>query len=163
MAYSEESDLLTGSIPTPQYLSPVKFVSDAADEVDSKLGFLYKTPIVLTDTPENRPALLLLKRINNFIATGRLIMAVASPDEDSRVHAYASRLVNEAYKSLDMIANGSIELGDAEKLTQPAEPVVLPLVAYGDPESNVEAFYDRIANPEYTFLSPQSVPRGMIR
>lgn len=155
MAYSEASDLLTGSIPTPQYLSPDGFVNDAADEIDSKLGFVYQTPIQLSEAdPEQRPAALLLKRINNFIATGRLLMAVASPDEETRIHAYAEHLIAEAYASLDLILKGEIELGsDLPRVEQPVEPEVLPLVVYGDAESNVEAFYDRVANPDYRFLS----------
>lgn len=151
MAYSEPTDLLTGSIPTPDYLSPEGYVNDAADEIDSKLGFIYKTPIALDEADDaTRPARLLLKRINNFLATGRLLMAVASPEENNQVHAYAERLVGEAYASLDLIAKGVIDLG-AERLPGEAEATVVPLVVYGDAESNVEAFYDRIANPDYTF------------
>jgi hypothetical protein len=41
MAYSAVTDLLTGDLPLPSYVSPVKFVDDAADEIDSKIGFLY--------------------------------------------------------------------------------------------------------------------------
>lgn len=163
MAYSADTDLLTGSIPTPDYLSPAKFVSDAADEIDSKLGFIYETPIVLEEAdPATRPARLLLKRINNFLATGRLLMAVASPEEDDRVHAYASRLINEANLSLGMIAKGEIDLAEVGAVKLPAAdgPEMRPLVKYGDAESNVEAFYDRVANPDYHFFTENGLPIG---
>lgn len=160
MAYSEPEDLLTGAIPTPAYLSPAGYVNDAADEIDSKLGFIYVTPIDLDETDDaTRPARLLLKRINNFLATGRLLMAVASPEEDNQVHAYASRLIAEANSALNDIAKGDIDLG-ADKLPAQVEPVVTPLVVYGDAESNVEAFYDRVANPDYHF--PESGLTGRL-
>ncbi|HWI68184.1 MAG TPA: hypothetical protein VNS88_07365, partial [Nitrospiraceae bacterium] len=73
MGYSEVTDLLTGNVPTPAYLSPQKYVDDAADEIDSKIGFVYETPIDVTyssSNPVTRPVRLLLKRINNFLASG---------------------------------------------------------------------------------------------
>ncbi len=153
MPYSAVTDLLTGNIPTPQYLDPQKFVDDAADEIDSKIGFLYVTPIDVgsgTDVP--RPAVLLLKRINNFLASGRLILAAAAGQEDSQLHAYGWSLIQEATAAVNQIASGDLPIDGAVKLdTGDAAAVTAIIINNLDEESHVEAFYDRIANPAYLF------------
>lgn len=155
MAYAAVGDLLTGGIPTPAYLSTQKYVDDAADEIDSHIGLMYATPIDVTDVETNpvvRPVRLLLKRINTYLATGRLIMAATSNGEDDNLHAYGLSLVQEATAALKAISSGEIVLTGVD----PADPdaqarVTGPIIANVDSESNVEAFYDRIANPNYTF------------
>lgn len=153
VAYSEVADLLTGKIPTPSSLDPQKYVDDATDEIDSKIGLIYKTPIDLgefSDVP--RPVRLLLKRINNFLASGRLILAVASPQEQANLHAYGWSLVREATAALDSIASGEVTIDGAERLTDDTVAITAPLISNVDSESNVEAFYDRLANPDYHFF-----------
>ena len=162
MAYSEVTDLLTGNVPTPGYLSPQKYVDDAADEIDSKIGFIYETPIDVTDSssnPVSRPVRLLLKRINNFLATGRLLLAVDAGAETDRVHAYGLYLLKEACESLELISAGKIELDGVTVVPVGESSVTAPLIYNKDPESNVEAFYDRIANPNYLYF-PLYVPAG---
>lgn len=162
MAYSEITDLLTGNVPTPAYLSPQKYVDDAADEIDSKIGFVYETPIDVTDSssnPVSRPVRLLLKRINNFLASGRLLLAVDAGAETDRVHAYGLYLVKEAEESLCAISDGKVNLEGAELLPTDQARVTAPLIQNVDSESNVEAFYDRIANPNYLYF-PLYVPSG---
>lgn len=163
MPYSTVADLLTGNIPTPAYMSPEKYVADAADEIDSVIGFVYKTPVEMADVDATRPARLLLKRINNFLASGRILMAAASAQEDNQVHAYAARLIREATDSLKLIASGQILLEGAEALPQSDSPKMAPLIANVDPESNVEAFYDRVANPSYLSYNNGEVERGLVR
>ncbi len=160
MAYCVVGDLLHGSIPLPTYLSVQKFVDDAADEIDSKLGFIYDTPINVQDTPENpvvRPVRLLLKRLNAFLATGRLLLAVDAGHETDRVHAYGYSLIQEAQLTLEQIAQGQIKLEGVPVLTElEGASITAPLISNLDTESNVEAFYDRIANPDYVFgLTPK--------
>jgi hypothetical protein len=157
MAYSQTTDLLLGEIPVPSYINTQKVVDDAADEIDSKLGHIYTTPFNVTDPgPMSRPARLLLKRINNFLATGRLILAVASPEENQTLHAYGWSLIREATTALDAIINGDIPLEGAQVVTGTSLPVSTPLINNLDSESNVEAFYDRIANPNYFYPPPVS-------
>lgn len=157
-AYSTKDDLLLGQIPLPSYIDGTKIVQDAADEIDSKIGMRYRTPIDVSDTNTavSRPVKLLLKRINNFLATGRLILQVASPEENRNLHAYGWSLVQEANAAIEAIVSGEVILDGvepAENATdQPA--VSVPLINNLDPESNVEAFYDRMANPNYRFLAP---------
>lgn len=144
MTYCEADDLLVGSIPLPDYLNQEKVVSDAADEIDTYIGFRYTTPVVLADTPANRPAILLLKRINSHLASGRLLMEVAAPTENIELNAYAKRLVDEALLALTAIKNGEIILGDAPILPGTEGSVTGPLQYNKDSKSQVDAFYDEI-------------------
>lgn len=144
--YCLTTDLLTGNIPTPGYMSPQKFVDDAGDEIDSKIGFVYETPIDISDTSEVvRPARLLLKRINVFLATGRLLMAAASAGEDTSLHAYAKKMVDDATTALDAIFAGEIPIEGAV-LINPAEEDVTkaPLWSNPDIESAVDSFYEQL-------------------
>lgn len=160
VAYSATTDLLTGDIPLPSYISAQKFVDDAADEIDSKIGFLYATPVDLNAAGVLEPVKKLLKRINNFLASGRLLMVLTASQEDDRLHAYAYSLVVEANAALLSIAAGEIPLGLPPVEGGPTEaPATVPLLFNQDEESAVEAFYDRVANPWYAF-SPVVVPRN---
>lgn len=149
-AYCMVTDLLTGNIPTPAAVDPQKFVQDAADEIDSQIGFVYRTPVDIADSsPVVRPVRLLLKRLNVFLATGRLILAVDGGGEDKQLHAYGLKLIEDALMSLSMIANGQINLEGAPKLPGQEKTVMGPLVSNADSESSVEAFYNRVANPNW--------------
>lgn len=153
VAYSTTSDLLTGNIPVPAAFSPQKFVDDAADEIDSKIGFLYVTPVDVTQTSTvTRPARLLLKRINNFLATGRLLLAAAAGQEDTQLHAYGLSLIQEANTALNQIASGQIPIEGGTLVDTGDEAAFTGIIIDNlDPESSVEAFYDRIANPNYSY------------
>lgn len=151
------TDLLTGNIPTPAYLNIQKFVDDAGDEIDSKVGFLYSTPLDVADTSAMvRPARLLIKRLNVFLATGRLLLAADAGGEENQIHAYGVSLLREANAALDAIASGAIVLDGAAQVPGSSVATV-PVINNKDPESNVDAFYDRIANPRYLF--PDLLPR----
>lgn len=152
MSYSEVTDLLTGNIPLPATTSADMYVQDASDEIDSKIGHIYSTPIdVSEDSLVKRPARLLLKRIANWLASGRLMMATAAGAQQQEVHAYALKLVEDATKSLDMIASGDVLLDGAVRVEVPPKSFTGPQIDNKDPESNVDAFYDRISNPSYVY------------
>lgn len=155
VAYSSKDDLLLGSIPISSELNPDKIVQDASDEIDSKLGHIFDTPFDLNEatTDLERPARLLIKRINNFLATGRLILAVASPEENQNLHAYGWQLIQEANAAIAAIISGDITLEGVTLLEKENAQVSTPLINNLDAESNVEAFYDRIANPDYVYLT----------
>lgn len=155
--YCGVSDLMMGNIPMPSYIDKQQQVDSAAEEIDAKIGFKYSTPVDISQTsPVDRPAILLLKKINAFIATGRILMAVDAAGEDEQVHAYANRLLAEAYAALEAIAAGTIELTGADaNVNAPARTSAI-IVNNVDSESLVEAFYDRVANPNYTY--PTYVP-----
>lgn len=141
MAYCEASDLMTGKIPLPSGLDPQSFVDDAADEIDSQLGFIYETPIEAVNPPLARPVTLLLKRLNRFIATGRLIMAITASSEEDTTHAYANRLLREAGDSLKAIARGDIVLEGAKLLPGENQSTKGAKIINGDISSPVDDFY----------------------
>lgn len=168
MPYSDVGDLLTGNIPTPATASPEKYVADAADEIDSVIGFIYQTPIDVTEASAvKKPARLLLKRISNWLASGRLMMAAAAGSQKLEVHAYANKLIADATAALNAIASGEVQLDGAVRLDDPAESFTGPQIYNQDPESTVEAFYDRVANPNYIyppFCFPPAHPgNGLVR
>lgn len=152
MTYSEVTDLLTGDIPLPVYLDVNKVLADAADEIDSHLGFIYVTPVDMTDNgPTVRPARLLLKRISVHLSSGRIIMAADAGGQNMQLQAYGRYLIGEAQAALAAIENGTIDLEGAIRLPSAATDPTGPLIHNVDAESNVEAFYDRLANPAYSF------------
>lgn len=153
MAYCATADLVLGDIPLPGYINTSERVNDAADEIDSRIGYIYQTPINIEQgSPVERPARLLLKRINSHLASGRILLAIAAPSEQTSLHAYGWSLVKESLDALEQIKDGDIVLEGAptaENAVQPAATV--PLISNLDPESSVEAFYNRIANPDYSY------------
>ena len=157
--YSATTDLLVGDIPLPTYISTAKFVTDAADEIDSHIGFVYKTPISVVDVPENpvsRPARLLLKRISTHLSSGRILMSVAAAGEDNALHAYGYNLVKEALAALAAIVKGEILLDGAEPVDGVDTGVPTgPMISNLDEVSLVEQFYDRARNPSTTDWIPR--------
>ncbi len=156
MAYSAESDMLLGDIALPPYLAKSKYVQDAADEMDSKIGFVYATPVDLSTL--KRPAQLLLKRLNNFLATGRLILAMNMSEEDNALHAYGKSLVDEANLALEAIRTRDMVLEGAALTPEATEgesnTSVRVLQYTKDDESLVDSYYEKIANPNYSFGIP---------
>jgi hypothetical protein len=121
VAYSAEEDLLLGDLRVSEKIDKGKYVDDAAEEIDSKIGELYVLPLSAvapaTDlAPHSR---ILLKRINNQLATGRLILALHGGDE--HLHAYGLSLVNGALGELAMIANGVTSLVGAARVAGSGE------------------------------------------
>lgn len=122
MAYSRVEDLLLGDLILPRTVSKEQFVQSAADEIEAKLGFIYKTPLAPCVVPEGFPEVdpefkhlpsheqKLVASINNRLASGRLIMTLDTAGEQTTLHAYGFRLVKEALDELHMVANGEVDL-----------------------------------------------------
>lgn len=147
MPYSSEDDLLLGDLMVSDSVDKAKFVANAADEMDSKIGFIYKTPIVLDSLPRHEQ--LLLKGINNNLATGRLIMTLDAAGEGTSLHAYGLRLVTEAMGDLLLIANGDVDLS-AEKEDVPTQNRdSQPNLGNRDATSAVSAFEDRFMRRDH--------------
>ena len=152
MTYCEVVDLLIGDIPTSAKLDPQKYVNDAADEIDSKIGFVYTTPIPVFD-PTPRPVVLLLKRLNAHLATGRMILAATILMEDKILNAYGKTLVADVEASLVLIGTGQLILDGVIPSGLNALPKAhVPLIMNKDSESAVDAFYDRVVNPAYRYV-----------
>lgn len=164
MAYCAVTDLLTGDVPLSSRpnLDPAKFVSDAADEIDSKIGFRYQTPI--DDEAAPRPVVLLLKRINAHLASGRLIMASTINSQSTETHAYGVYLVREASRTINQIAEGELDLPGLElapgvSVKNPAKVLISNL----DEFSQVEAFYGAATDVSFYpvgFRSPYRAAGG---
>lgn len=137
MPYSNADDLLTGDLLISQKVDKGKFVSDAAEEIDSKLGFIYVLPLTGLELHET----LLLKQINNKLASGRLILTLDIAGEGTVLHAYGLRLITEAMNDLMLLANGAVQLGAPRTpLETGSRPNKTPKVFNHDEESAVDIF-----------------------
>lgn len=148
--YSAVGDLLIGDLPSPA--NAAKYVQDAADEIDSKLGLRYQTPIVVDDSPANRITNLTLKRINNWLASGRLIVAQAASAETQYQHAYGRQLIQDAEAALTMLSNGEMILPGAEFVNPTETGVSGPMIDNLDAASNVESFYTFVQQDPRTYV-----------
>lgn len=165
MAYSRESDLLLGDLMISPKFDKRSFVDDAADEIDAKLGFIYKLPLAGEGDVELPPhELLLLKQINNKLASGRLILTVATAGEQNALHAYGLRLVTEATNDLMLIANGVVDL-TAVRLGVGATEVrdSAPSIHNHDAESGVDMYEGAVMRPGGAYWNPGEVVPGMSR
>lgn len=135
-----------GNIPLPTTGAAERAVNQAADEIDAAIGFKYKTPVLATGANQ-RAVAMLMQNINIWLATGRLIQELTAAREEQQIHAYALGLVNEAMATIKMIVTGEIILEGVPPVSNTETPQNAPFILNVDDESNVEAFYDRIANP----------------
>lgn len=148
--YSTVGDLLLGDLPVPTYMDQQKYVNDAANEIDSVIGFLYVTPVDMTDPgPVSRPARLLMTRLNTHLSSGRLLMAIATASEDTQLNAYGRYLVDMVGTTLQEIVDGKIQLpGAAQNDNGDDTPNFSgPVIANIDQVSIVESFYQQLAQP----------------
>lgn len=153
--YSHQDDLLVGTnIALPALLSKEAFVRDAAREIDSRLGFRYRTPLKFMRTlpsgqrievdpadPETHTATYLtIQRLSNNIASGRLLLALAAPGEDNTLNAYAMKLLRDAEGIFAQIDSGRLALELAPKEAASETRGSRLRVAGPDPFSRVEAY-----------------------
>lgn len=110
MAYAGVSDLLLGDVPLGAATDPEVWLERGAEEIDSRLGTRYVLPFPATLAPHS---VLLLKRINALLATGRLLMAIDGGNDDD-LHAYGRDLVLQANNELNQLVAGRLELDGAE-------------------------------------------------
>jgi phage gp36-like protein len=157
--YSTVTDILKGDLPTPSYINEQKFVNDAANEIDSYVGYVYATPLDVSEQSTMlRPARLMIQRVASHLSTGRLILAIAAGVQDDRLHAYGQRMVDESIETLKMIRDGELPLAGAEPVEGVENPIPEsgPMIANIDTYSAVEAFYAEMARPRYL-----DVPSGL--
>lgn len=100
-------------------VDPDRYIQAASDEIDAKLGFKYKVPIVAITGPPWGGTLapheaLILKSICLRLATGRMICSVWAAEEDQSQHAYGRSLIRDALSDLMAIANGEVDLKSAQ-------------------------------------------------
>lgn len=159
MAYCETADLLLGNVVSKP-ADQDRFVNDAADEIDSRIGFMYATPIVVGESAEQRPVKMLLKKINSWLASGRLIMALDAGGEDDQIHQYGLYLVSEAQKVLESITSGEIVLPGVDPASPDSTGIVTgPQYTTGDDASLVESFGSVFGDPaKVALVLPRPIP-----
>ncbi len=163
MAYCGSGDLLLGNVPIPANAS--KYIDAASEEMDSILGLQYVTPVLLIETePKQRPGFLLLKRINAWLATGRLLMALDAAGEDDQVHQYAERMVKDALGALGQISDGSILLPGADPIVPDQHRPTGPVASWADDASPVEEYQSTFGNDASRALKgPAQIFFGTVR
>jgi hypothetical protein len=165
--YCADTDLIVGTdIPLPATAITNKFLTQGAEEIDIAIGNRYITPIVgLSESdPNTRAAALLLKRLNTYLSSGRLIMASASAKEDEKLHQYGMYLVKEAQDVLKRISGGDLILNGATTIDALDGGRSGPLISNLDPVSNVESFYGMVTNQAHWggYYPPPIFPAGVV-
>lgn len=143
--YASLTDCEWGEIPTP--VNAQFWLDKGAEEIDAKIGFTYATPVVLGNSAEERPAKLLLKRINAWLCMGRAILSRAVGGEDDTLHALGEYYVKEATAALNQIADGTIVIPGADPATPTETRETGPMIYNVDNASAVESFSEVFGNP----------------
>lgn len=145
--YCEPTDLieLLGQLSEdiPRYIgseidSYGRYIEAAAEEIDMVVGRKYALPLTLTPGTADY---LLLKKLNRFIAAGRILMGASAANEKNGVHKYASYLLAEASSALNAIAGGYIELDQPENPSSKQDYDSGPAIFLSDSDSFVRDFY----------------------
>ena len=108
MAYCQPEDINVGNLMLPEGESRLPFISEASEEIDAKLGWLYATPINVELLKYHEQ--MLLKTICRKIATGRMVTTLAIPEESGGLNAYGLRMIQEGLDELHIIACGDVPL-----------------------------------------------------
>ena len=147
--YGDITDLDVGDISVLDD-TKTRHVNNAADEIDSRLGFMYQTPFTVSNTSD--AGWKLIQRLARFVASGRLLMEIAQASENQMVQAYAKRLLDDAEAAFALILEGKVNLSPATP-SDPGSSVDnqnAVTVTNLDPYSQVEAFYGWAALPPGT-------------
>ncbi len=153
--YSSVQDLLLGNIPLPAGDKAKRAVERASDEIDSILGVRYVVPITPRGQFE-RQVTALLRTVNNWLASGRLIEELTASTQTVEIHAYANNLIQQALKTLTQILSGEILLpgvdpiGGGDGVGSESGPIVVN----ADPSSQTEWYYNEIDNPLFGVQNP---------
>lgn len=160
MAYSEVSDLLIGDLLISESVDRAKFVNLAAEEIDSKLGWVYELPLRTAEVASSPTAWKnlplhqanILKSINNRLATGRLILTLDIAGEGTQLHAYGWHLIQEALGDLAVIANGDVDIDAVRSIAVANEGDKRPVVLQQDEESLLLGWENTVmrGSPWYT-------------
>lgn len=161
-AYCAESDMRTGDIAVPSYASKEQYIKGAAREIETALGSIYVTPIVVNaDEPKNRPTVLFLEKLNWLLASGRFMLDVSAAGEHDNLHAYGKRMLDEANQMLRPVLSGAIELVGADRVDGDDDNRPTgPMIHNEDSESLVEGFYTYLRPTLFPGMRPQVNPYG---
>ena len=142
MAYCRVGDIDLGSLELPRGFSTQTAVDRASDDIDAVLGRFYRLPLSLSDkNPAHVPYILLLKKLNTYLATGDLIFKAAGARQDDSLNAYAMWYLNRGKDMLKQIEQRKILIPDQREIDAPEGEYAGPIVTNKDSASRVEAFY----------------------
>lgn len=142
MAYCRVSDIDLGSLELPRGFSTQTAVDRASDDIDAVVGRFYRLPLRWSETdPRHKPYVLLLKKLNIYLATGDLIFRAAGARQDDSLNSYALWYLNRAKDMLKQIEQGKITFPDQAEIEAPEGEFNGPILVNKDSRSRVEAFY----------------------
>lgn len=141
MAFCAPADLITGDMPVSEPRAQAA-IDMAYDEIAVALAPVYSWPL----SPLGDHALTILKRINQLIATGRLVMAQAVPSEDNSTQAYGTYMLREGQELLRQVAMQEVLLPGVTPSVATAGAGNGPAIINLDGASAMEHFYEW-ANP----------------
>lgn len=161
--YATVEDLRLGNIPLPTGDKPERSIAAAAREMDSWIGQRYVTPVFPTGKYQH-PIKSLLRTINSWLATGRLIEELTASSQTVEIHAYANKLIAEAIATLQAIARGDIVLHGCELIGEGDEGSEVtvgtgPIIINVDDSSPTQYHYDEITNPLFTVQNREAMER----
>lgn len=140
-AYCNRTDLLLGDIPVGSTVNIDAYITSAAEEINIKVGQRWQVPVSPQNIPANYTTIKFFKRMNAQLATGRLLMSLSANIERDKVHAYATRLINEVQAALKSLVAGEIILPSMSLLEGPDFNPAPVLFGNQDAVSGVDAFY----------------------
>ena len=156
--YCTTEDLQLGSVPVPSNGDAEKYIALAADEIDSVIGMRYAVPVEVDQSSAvQRPVGLLLKKINAWLASGRLVMAADASGADDQIQQYGKYLVEEALIPLRQIADGTIVLPGIDLVDPEANKNTGPVASFADESSLVEAHAATFGNPAVQAINRQNI------
>src|SRR5690349_21365167 len=137
---------------------PLRAVERAADDIDGMLGVKYRVPIRPVGS-QQRQVLSLLRTINNWLASGRLIEELTASSQTVEIHAYANNLIRQAIDVINSILRGDILLPGVDPPEGEIEDGVQtgPFILNVDSESQTNLYYGQIDNPLCRVQHPGSV------
>ncbi|AOE44527.1 hypothetical protein SEA_JUMBO_14 [Gordonia phage Jumbo] len=154
--YCEADDLMLGQLSSdiPRWVGSNydKHIELGAEEIDMMVGRVYALPLNLVPGSAEQ---LLMKKLNRFITTGRILMAASSAQETGNVHRYAQYLLAQANAALDAIVKGELVLNGQT----PAAGTIQdfdsgPSIFLSDQDSFIRKFY---GHGEAEFTIPPSM------
>lgn len=131
-----------GDMSISSGLSLDGFATDAASEMNVRLGERYVVPLDMEAPELAAHHKAMIEMINARLAAGRLLLAVTSPAEDRDLWNYGRYLVDLAMADLDLIVSGRVILGGQGDSTTESNlsDETGPLGYNHDQMSAVEAF-----------------------
>lgn len=163
-AYSTVEDLQLGNLPIPASLKAQRYVGDASDEIDSRLGFYYKVPLEFDPLDyKHHASRLLVKRINILLSTSKIVAAINVGVEDKQLNAYAKQLSDQANGFIDQIINGYYTLVGPTPVSPNTGGITRVAglsISNVDAKSFVEEEYDKLRCPPHPWYPPNRFPFG---